>query len=205
MEGVIDLFPKTISKGVATISTFEFENAKNPLFNLRAIRDGGMMFYVRDGKYVRLYINRELVMSDTHPERISNSQFVTYANGKVLIAGLGIGLIIKNIINKECINEIIIIEKYQDVIDLVSPVFNNSKIKYICADIFDWKPTKNDKFDTIYFDIWSEINQDNLLEIRKLHNRFKFNLNRSNPYCYMNSWMKEYLQQRKRKENKYGL
>jgi hypothetical protein len=198
MEGVIDLFPEQISKGVAIISNYEFKNDDNPLFNLRAIRDGGYMFYIRDGKYVRLYINGELVMSDTGLEKESNYPFVNYSNGKILIAGLGIGLIIKNILNKENINEIIVIEKYQDVIDLVSPKFIDPRIKYICEDIFEWKPNKNEKFDTIYFDIWSEISEDNLIDIKKLHNKFKYYLNRDNPYHYMNSWMKEYLQRLKR-------
>jgi hypothetical protein len=204
MEGVIDLFPEVVTKGIATISNFEFKNDDNPLFNLRAVRDGGMMFYIRDGKYVRLHVNSELVMSDTHLERLSNSPFVTHANGKILIAGLGIGLIVKNILNKESITEITIVEKYQDVIDLVSPKFNDSRIKYICADIFEWKPNKNEKYDTIYFDIWPEISVDNLTEIKKLHNIYKFYINRNNPNHYMNSWMKEYLQTLKR-QDRYGL
>ena len=203
MEGVIDLFPEVITKGIATISNFEFKNTDDPLFNLRAIRDGGSMFYLRDGKYVRLHINSQLVMSDTGLEKQSNSQFVKFANGKILIAGLGIGLIIKNILQKENITEIVIIEKYQDVIDLVSPKFNDARIKYICADIFTWKPNKDEKYDTIYFDIWPEISEDNLTDIKKLHNKFKYHINRSNPNHYMNSWMKEYLQRQKRNENRY--
>lgn len=40
---------------------------------------------------------------------------------------------------------------------------------------------------------------DNLVEIRQLHNAFKFYLDRSDPHCYMNSWMKEFLQYENRK------
>jgi len=207
MEGVFEHFMLPVGakkvSGDATLSTFEFKNANNPLFNLRAIREGGSMFRMSDGKYVRLHVKGELMMSDTHMERSSNIDFVTKANGTVLIAGLGIGLIIKNIMPKVLsgqIKEITVIEKYQSVIDLVSPYFAHEKIKIICADIMDWIPCKDKKYDTIYFDIWPEICTDNLEEIKILHNRFKNKLNRNNPDKWMNSWMKEYLQDMARKD-----
>lgn len=187
----------------ATLSTFEFSSKKDPFLNIRSVRDGGSMFYVSDGKYVRLHVNGQLMMTDTGMERKSNLNFVRKANGKVLIAGLGIGLIIKNILPKLVsgeITEITIIEKYQSVIDLISPYFRHEKIKIICADIFEWMPIKDEKYDTIYFDIWPEICTDNLDEIKTLHNKFKNKLNKNNPSKWMNSWMKEYLQGIKRKE-----
>lgn len=157
---------------------------------------------LKEGHYTRLHIHNELMMSDTPMERISNSKFVHKANGKVLIAGLGIGMIIQAIINKEEVTEVIVIEKYQDVIDLVAPKFKSDKLKIICADIDEWKPIKDEKFDVIYFDIWADISVENLEHIKKLHNRFKNSVNRNNPECYMNSWMKEYLQSEKRKESR---
>ncbi len=117
-----------------------------------------------------------------------------------MIAGLGVGLIINAIQNKKEVSEIIVIEKYKEVIDIVSDKFPS--VKVICADINEWMPTKEEKFDTIYFDIWPDIVTDNLDEIKFLHNKFKNKLNRSNPNCWMNSWMKEFLQDRKRKESR---
>lgn len=201
VAGVTELFDERIDKGVATISTFEFKKSHDPLYNMRMIMDGGYMFHIRDGKYVRLHVNGQLMMSDTGMERISNKAFIQKANGRVLIAGLGIGLILHNILNKADVTEVIVIEKYQDVIDLVAPKFNNDKLKIICADIFDYTPAKDERFDVIYFDIWPEITTENLAEIRSLHARFKYKLNRQNQRHYMNSWMKEYLQSESRKEN----
>jgi spermidine synthase len=200
ITGVLPLFPKAEKQGVAQISQFEFNEQEDMMFNLRAVRDGGSIFRMYNGKYVRLHINGELMMSDTGMERISNRAFMHKAKGRVLIAGLGIGLIISNIIENPEVTEIVVIEKYQDVIDLVLPKFNNPKLKVICADIDEWKPEKGEKFDTIYFDIWADITTDNLEHIKKLHNRFKlFKANDG----WMNSWMKEYLQDIKRKEGYY--
>lgn len=198
VKGVLHLFTKKEEKGVAKITQFTFESSKDPLFNLRAVRDSGRMFQMYDGDYVRLSVNGQLMMSDTGMERISNVDFITKANGKVLVAGLGIGMIILNILDKKDVSEVIVIEKYQDVIDLVEPKISHPKLKIICADIFEYKT--NEKFDTIYFDIWPEITVDNLEEIKLLHNRFKSKVNRSNPNHFMNSWMKEFLQKRKRQD-----
>lgn len=198
INGVEHLYKEKESIGIATISKFKFEHKKDPLFNLRAIRDGGD-FMVNDGKYVRLHVDGVLMMSDTDMEKRSNREFVQKANGKVLIAGLGIGLILPPILEKENVSSVIVIEKYADVITLVGDKFKNKKLSIINADIFEYKP--EEKFDTIYFDIWSNICEDNLQEIRLLHNRFKNKLNRSNPDCWMNSWMKEFLQRQKKKNS----
>jgi hypothetical protein len=136
-------------------------------------------------------------------ERSSNREFVRNANGKVLIAGLGIGLIIHNILEKENVSHITVIEKHKDVIDLVSPYFKSKKITFICADILEWLPPVGEKFDIIYFDIWPTICGDNMKEISMLHNRFKNKLNRSNPDCWMDSWMKKRCQADNRPSRSY--
>lgn len=202
IKGVASLFPEEIKKGSAIISSYEFKDSENPLFNLRSVRDGGMLFYMYDGVYCRLNIEgKGLVMSDTYMERMSNREFINKANGKVLIAGLGLGLVIYNIIDKDEVKEITVIENNQDVIDLVSDKFQNPKLTIICDDIYEWNHNKV-KYDTIYFDIWSDVSEDNLADIRKLHNRYKFILNRDNPDCWMDSWMKKFLQNERRKNNR---
>jgi hypothetical protein len=201
IKGVVPFFPKAEKQGVAQISHIEFDEQKDMMFNLRAVRDGGAMFQMYNGKYVRLHINGELMMSDTGMERISNRDFMINAKGRVLIAGLGLGLIISNIIDKPEVTEVVVIEKYQDVIDLVLPKFTHPKLKVICADIDEWKPEKGEKFDTIYFDIWATISTDNLSHITKLHNRFKGFKAKDG---WMDSWMKGFLQKQKREEKKYG-
>ena len=207
MKGVQKIFclqPKeTKELGNAKISCYEYK--EDLLYNLRMMRDGGSMFTMTPGNYIRLNVNGELMMSDTRMEKISNQEFINNANGKVMIAGLGIGLIIHNLrdkIESGEITEIVVYEKYQDVIDLVSPFFKDLPITYKTEDILKYKPPKDEIYDTIYFDIWATISTDNLKEIRMLHNRWKFRKNKNNPNVWMNSWMKEFLQQRKREEDK---
>lgn len=155
---------------------------------------------VSPGEYVKLYVNGRLYMSDTDMERSSNQSFVQYAHGDVMVAGLGIGLIINALREKVSsgdVKSITVYEKYQDVIDVVGPKLRDLPIRIIQQDILEYRPSKNERYDTIYFDIWSDINTDNLKEIYTLHRRW---INRLNPGGWINSWMKEHLQQLKRSQ-----
>lgn len=203
IKGVVDLFPEKAEKGVARISKYEFDSKKDIFYNLRASRDMGGIFYMYTGQYVRLHINNRLMMSDTAMERKTNRAFVNNAKGRVLIAGLGVGLIIQAIIDKEEVTEVVVIEKYQDVIDLVEPIFKHPKLKVICADIFEYDMPKEEKFDTIYFDIWAEISIDNLEQMKRLH--AKYRRNKRSQDAWMHSWMKDELKKERAKEyrNKY--
>lgn len=36
----------------------------------------------------------------------------------------------------------------------------NNKVNIICADVFEYEPDPEEKYNTIYMDIWSYINED---------------------------------------------
>jgi len=196
VSGVANMYPDKMEIGGAKITKYEFKESENPLYNLRAMRDGGRIFEIYDGEYVRLVVNGELMMSDTPMERYSNRDFIENANGRVFIAGLGIGLIIKAIIDKPEVEEVVVVEKYKDVIDMVAPKFSHPKLKIVEADIFEYKMGKEEKYDTIYFDIWPKISIENLDEMRVLHARFKYH--KRSKESYMESWMRDFLRKRKR-------
>lgn len=120
-----------------------------------------MISGISPGTYVRLLHNGECVMSDTSMEKRTNMDFCMNAHGDVLIGGLGIGMIILAIQDKPEVKSITVIEKNQEVIDMVASQLNfNEKVKIICADVFEWKPEKGVKYDVSYMDIWNWINSD---------------------------------------------
>lgn len=111
------------------------------------------------GKFVRLTHKGQVVMSDTDMEKRTNAEFIQKAHGNILIGGLGIGMIILPIQGLEDVKKITVIEKYQEVIDLVVPQLPfNEKVQVINADVFDFIP--EEKYNTIYIDIWNWINED---------------------------------------------
>lgn len=124
--------------------------------NFWAVLDG-----ISQGTYVRLMHNGSVVMSNTDMEKRTNFDFCIHAYGDVLIGGLGIGMILLAIQDDPKVKSITVLEKYQEVIDMVVPQLPlNNKIKIICADVFDWKPERGQRFDCIYMDIWNFINTD---------------------------------------------
>lgn len=201
VKGVVDLYGEHETKGNITISRYEFKNENDFLYNMRLAREGNLWMKMYDGHYVRMHVGRELMMSDTVMERNSNRDFIDKAHGKVLIGGLGIGMVLRNILDKKEVESVVVIELSQDLIDLVGPRFVHPKLTIINGDIFSWVPEKGTKYDSLYFDIWPDISTENLPEIAKLHNKFKNYRNRDNPKSFMESWMQDYLRKEKRREN----
>ena len=123
--------------------------------NFRAIIHDG----IPTGLYVRLMINGEVMMSDTPMEKKTNQDFINEAHGRVLIGGLGLGLILLPVMEKESVSEIVVVEYNQDVIDLVEPQLNLSdKVKIVHDDVFEYVP--EGVFNTIYMDIWPYVNSE---------------------------------------------
>lgn len=111
------------------------------------------------GKFVRLIHKGEVVMSDTDMEKRTNANFVINAHGKVLIGGLGIGLVLLAIQDNSEVEKIVVVEKHKEVIDLVKDQLPlNEKVEVVNADVWEYTPTE--RFNTIYMDIWNYINTD---------------------------------------------
>ena len=106
-------------QGVARIEKFEVSETSSRMSAIRALMHPSE--FISPGKYTKLFVNDTIMMSDTPMERRTNSGFVSHAHGRVLVAGLGIGLILEAILDKPEVETVTVIEKYQDVVDLVAP------------------------------------------------------------------------------------
>lgn len=128
---------------------------------------------IPSGIYVRLINRGECVMSDTPMEKETNRDFVRNAHGNVLIGGLGIGLIILAIQDKEDVKQITVAEKNREVIELVGKQLPlNFKVNIVNDDVFEYKPLI--KYNTIYMDIWNYINEDIYSkQMKPLINRYR--------------------------------
>lgn len=209
MKGVIDRFSdfeESKSLGRAYLKKFEITSETSEVLDLKSILNSNPLYRCAPGKYVKLYVDMELVMSDTDMEKISNADLVYNARGDVMLAGLGIGLLLHNLKPKVIdgtVRSITVYEQSQDVIDLVSPYYSDiPNLRIIQQDILEYKPPREEKYDTLYFDIWPTIDYEiNLPEIRLLHNRWKSHKKDKN--SYMNSWMKEHLQKIRKANGRY--
>ena len=155
--------------------------------NFRAMIEG-----ISPGTYVRLLHNNKCVMSDTPMEKRTNMDFYCNAYGDVLIGGLGIGMIVLAIQDKPEVKSITVIEKYQEVIDMVASQLDfNDKVRMICADVFEWKPEKEVKYNVSYMDIWNCVDEDvyekEMKPLKRKYARF-LRSKSENPHRYNKCW-----------------
>jgi spermidine synthase len=168
--------------GKAEIQHFHVGEKERYSMVLREAATKGREVATPMGDYCRLLINGQIVMSDTYLEELTNREVVYQTRGHVLIAGLGLGYILVPMLHKETVRSITVIEKHQDVIDLVGPRFKDRRLTILLGDIFKWKPEKGASYDVIYFDIWPAICSTNLKDMARLERRFR-------PFKSENGWM----------------
>ena len=71
--------------------------------------------------------------------------------------------------------DVVVIEKSQDVINLVGAHLKDRygfKITIINADAFVYKPSTGMKFDAVWHDVWDNLCTDNLVEMHRLHRKY---------------------------------
>lgn len=130
--------------------------ANNDVARFVKTKFGERFFVIRDNliNYLGLFDRNFTdcpIMNNSDEEKGLNLEVVHKARGDVLIAGLGIGLIVLPIMNKEDVTSIDVVEKHQEVIDLIKPQLPlNGKVNVIHQDIIKFIPTG--KYDIIYFD-----------------------------------------------------
>jgi hypothetical protein len=181
--------------GEAKLTHVEILGDDASFHNMRCdFQPGGHQYRVEPGKYVNLAVGTTMVMSDTQHEQRSCLDIVHEAKGDVLIAGLGLGMILVPILAKPEVTSVTVIEKSADVIALVAPHIHrlhghghgSPDLQILEGDIFEWRPPRGLKYDTIWFDIWSDVCTDALPEIAKLHQAFKHYKRSKN--SFMSSW-----------------
>lgn len=136
---------------------------------------------VPSGSYTKLVYEggcfNDVVMSDTPAEYKDHRWIIRNAKGKVLIAGLGLGLVLEQVAGKDEVISITIIESSADVIKLVwehIPEQIKAKCTLIHGDIYDLHNIdKSLHFDYAWFDIWPTICGDNTSDFGKLKTKYR--------------------------------
>jgi hypothetical protein len=207
---MIEVVPEG-ERGEAKVTHFEVDEKASRFTSLRAAVNMCSGEYVPPGRYARLVVGRDLMMSDTEMEQSTNSCAVYAANGDVLIAGMGLGVMLIPVCRKPEVKSVLVIERSADVIALVEPYVRKflgkdaEKLIVLNMDIFDLQPPKGKKWDTIWFDIWPNVCEDNLDGLGTLKRRFSKRLNRENPKCWMGAWEEDrlrYLRQQSKRQDK---
>lgn len=150
-----------------SVSAFTVSETDAQMSRLRHTFQGMDCHAVEAGEYIRLTDpDGETVMSST-PAECWDHQEALLASGKVLIAGLGIGLVLGTLLANPAVTEIVVVEKNKEVIDLVWHHYEaNEKVSLVHQDIFDFEIDSS--FDYCWFDIWNDISISNLRDMGTL-------------------------------------
>lgn len=100
-------------------------------------------------------------MSDTPSEYYSMWQLSARTIGpKVLIGGLGLGLLAHLLQIRSDIDEIVVVEIDSDICSMVQKYMKKPKIQILQADFFEVVNDLPDHFDTVIADIWQAYDPD---------------------------------------------
>lgn len=160
-----------MEKDGVRITNFEITEKKADAFNFGLMMSGDYQRRIAPGRYTRLHIDGELMMSDTPAERRDHLEFIMEARGDVLITGLGIGMASNAAARKSCVNSVTVIEKNATLIELVAP-FAHEKVRVVHADALEYRPRPGERYDCVWHDIWPSISTDNGPEITILKKRW---------------------------------
>lgn len=127
---------------------------------------------ITPGTYKRLMHKGKVIMSNTPAEIRDFMYFVWKAKGNVLINGLGLGVVLKAILQRTVVESVTVIEISEDVIKLVAPSFTDPKVTIIHADALTWKAPRGMYYDAIWHDIWCDLCTSNLDDMKFLHRRY---------------------------------
>ena len=136
---------------------------------------------IRAGTYTRLTKGGDwgTLMSDTDMEWQTNGAPLYRSKGAVLMAGLGIGFIVKEVVERPQVTSVVVVEKSPEVVRLVEPAMRAvlgplaSKLAIVVADIKEYKPARGYRFDCIYVDIWGDQSPDEIAEGQKICARLR--------------------------------
>ncbi len=106
---------------------------------------------------VFLYIDDYLWMWDTKQERSEQKEIAAQAYGDVLVAGYGLGVLQRFLVNNPKVELVHTVEIYPAVIEAVEKFYGGICGVVTFADFFEWSEHPYRKFDCVIGDCWQDI------------------------------------------------
>ena len=127
---------------------------------------------VPPGTYTKLIRGRVVVMSDTPAEIVEHLLPIRRARARVLINGLGLGVIVKAVLAKPKVKHVDVVELSRDVIALVGPHYACDRLTIHHASAYDMTWPRGTRWNMAWHDIWDSISENNLPQMARLHRKY---------------------------------
>lgn len=177
----IDLNLQEGQSGDWKLSKFSVSENEARLFNIHCAINGYPQRGIQAGEYWKLTRGGTIVMSNTPAEILDHIKFIQEAQGKVLIAGLGLGMVLQEVLKKDSVIKVTVVEISKDVINLVAKSYQDPRLEIINEDIFNFKPTEH--YDFGWYDIWDDISGDEYEEMKKITRKLSRFVSKSDCWC----------------------
>lgn len=112
--------------------------------------------WISPGTYTRLTREKQVIMSDTPLEISEFRSFERVACGRVLINGLGLGVVLQAVLRKPEVQHATVVDISEEVISLVRYHYYAmfpGKLHILHADALEYRPGRNEYFDAVWHDI----------------------------------------------------
>lgn len=119
--------------------------------------------------YNFLWIDDYLWMWDIPRERELQKQIADKCFGRVLIAGYGLGVVQRYLLDNKWVTSVLTVEKHKQVIDECYRVYGNIHGHIVISDFFDYHSPY--KFDCVIGDIWEDIEPERLDDYKKFKDK----------------------------------
>ena len=107
-------------------------------------------------------------MVDSPTDYRAMQKYAEVAYGKVLTAGLGLGLLVHELCKNPCVESITVVEKSSSIVDLIKNYLpDDSRIHIELGDIWSFIAFDNSLWDYIIMDIWVYYGLEQQLEMFK--------------------------------------
>lgn len=152
---------------------------------------------VPGGTYTALKRGGKTIMSDTPDEIRDFLGFTRRARGRVLVHGLGLGVLLKALLAKESITAVDVVEASAEVLELVGPTYAaDPRVSLHHGDAYTFQFPAGVRWDCAWHDIWDDICTENLEGIGRLHRRYGRRVE------WQDSWVRDLLVSRRRREKR---
>lgn len=202
---MVEAIPVNIPNGKSgpwMVDDIEISEDRARMENLRFLMNRQRDLMVAPGTYKRLTRNGTVVMSNTPFEIRTNRPILYRAFGHILINGLGIGMVLKKLLESPDVKKVTVIEASEDVIKLVHPTFAGfitaGLLEIIHADAFTYNPPKDALYDSVWHDIWDNVEAENFPQMTKLHRKY------SRKCAWQDSWCRKECQRMAREDRAYS-
>ena len=81
-------------------------------------------------------------------------------------------MVLKAVLKKPEVTDVTVVELSQEVIDMVSPHYQDERVAFVHADALEYKPSTKKLYQMVWHDIWDNICSDNLPQMQTLHRKY---------------------------------